>query len=59
MSILECNKTVIPMLEWSIFQAQLVEDASSPTGIVEKLFEIQINETIPTYRLGLRVIKVK
>ena len=53
MSVLECNKTVVPILEWSAYMVDLVEDPSSPAGIVEKLTEVQINETIPTYQSAL------
>ena len=53
MSILECNKTVLPLLEWSIFKTELIEDATAPGGILEKLNEVQINESIPTYRSAL------
>jgi hypothetical protein len=50
MSVVECNVTVVPMLEWSAYQVTLVKDPNSMSdGLMESLVQVQINQTIPSY----------
>ena len=53
MSILECNKTVVPSMLWSAYSVAIKKDPNSQTGLIEELTEMQINETIPTYMSAL------
>lgn len=52
-SVLECNRTVVPWLEWSAFTVLIKKDPNSQAGLIEELTEIQINETVPTYQSSL------
>jgi hypothetical protein len=51
MSIVQCNVTVVPVLEWLAFKVALVKDPSSSSGaLMEVLTPVQINRTIPSYQ---------
>lgn len=50
MTILECNVTIVPIMEWKVFSVAIKKDPSSQTGLIEELTEIQINDTVPTYQ---------
>ena len=50
MSVVECNVTVVPMLEWAAYQVTLVKDPNSLSdGLMENLLQVQINKTISSY----------
>ena len=51
MSVVQCNITVVPILEWLAFRVALVKDPSSSSGnLKEVLTPMQINKTIPSYQ---------
>ena len=53
MSVLECNRTVVPSMDWSIFGVTIKKDPNSQTGLIEELTEVRINDTIPTYQSAM------
>ena len=53
MAILECNKTVETSMTWFIYSVEIKKDPASQAGFIEELTEIQINETVPSYRSSM------
>ena len=49
----ECNETTPTYLRWRVYEVELIDDENSQIGKKEKLNEIQINNTVPSWNRGV------
>ena len=56
MAFLECNVTVETQMTWFAYSVSISADPSFQAGYRETLVEVQINETVPTYKSSLLTI---